>query len=145
MIESALVFETVGDSESVTCTVKFVVPEAVGVPLMTPVEALMARPAGSEPTEIDHVYGVVPPVAVRVCEYATPCWPLGKEVELIESAGAATSIERLVVLEAAGDPESVTLTMKLTLPAVVGVPLIRPVDALRVRPAGRLPAMIDQE
>ena len=54
VIESALVFEIAGDSESVTCTVKFEVPVAVGVPLMTPVEASSASPAGSEPTEIDH-------------------------------------------------------------------------------------------
>jgi hypothetical protein len=44
-----------GLAESVTLIVKLDVPVAVGVPLITPVEALSASPAGSEPTEIDHV------------------------------------------------------------------------------------------
>ena len=66
VMERALVCETAGDSESVTCTVKFAVPVPVGVPLMTPVEALIARPAGSVPTVIDQVSGVAPPVAVSV-------------------------------------------------------------------------------
>ena len=55
VIESALVCETVGDSESVTWTVKFDVPVAVGVPVMKPVEASSASPAGSDPTVIDQV------------------------------------------------------------------------------------------
>jgi hypothetical protein len=33
-----------------------------------PVLALSASPAGSFPTETDHVYGVVPPVALNACE-----------------------------------------------------------------------------
>jgi hypothetical protein len=36
---------------------------------MVPVEALRLSPLGSEPDEIDHVYGVVPPVAERACVY----------------------------------------------------------------------------
>ena len=39
---------------SVTMTVKFDVPTVVGVPLMTPVDALMAIPAGNVPALIDH-------------------------------------------------------------------------------------------
>jgi hypothetical protein len=35
---------------------------------MVPVEAFMVSPAGSDPDEIDHVYGVVPPVATIVWE-----------------------------------------------------------------------------
>jgi hypothetical protein len=35
--------------ESVTSTVKFEVPEALGVPVIAPVEALRLSPAGSEP------------------------------------------------------------------------------------------------
>ena len=39
----------------------------------------------------------------------------------------------------AGVPESVTLTVKLDVPALVGVPVIWPLEE-SVRPAGRLPA-----
>jgi hypothetical protein len=39
---------------------------------------------------------------------------------------------------------SVTITVKLKVPAVVGVPEIIPVDVPSVRPFGRAPAVIDQ-
>ena len=39
---------------------------------------------------------------------------------------------------------SVTLAVKLEVPAVVGVPDTTPVDAFSVRPAGSEPALIDQ-
>ena len=48
---------------------------------------------------------------------------------------AFTIIESVVVAVAAGEAESVTVTLKLTVPAVVGVPVITPV-ALSVNPAG---------
>jgi hypothetical protein len=43
------------------------VPEAavVGVPVIAPVAPFKDRPAGRVPLIRDHVYGVVPPVAVR--------------------------------------------------------------------------------
>ncbi len=51
----------VGDEESVTVTVTVLVPAAVGVPLICPVLALIAKPAGN-PAAL-HVYGPVPPAA----------------------------------------------------------------------------------
>ena len=39
---------------------------------------------------------------------------------------------------------SVTRTVKVKLPAVVGVPDSRPVVGLRVSPGGRVPALTDQ-
>jgi hypothetical protein len=71
---------TVGFSESVTETsntkacpfsqLQFVVP------LITP--ALdNVNPLGSDPVTNAHVYGVVPPLAARVAEYATPVIPPG--------------------------------------------------------------------
>jgi hypothetical protein len=48
--------------ESFTVTFAVLVPAAVGVPLITPVLALIVSPAGRPVA--DHVYGVVPPVAV---------------------------------------------------------------------------------
>jgi hypothetical protein len=53
---------------SVTVTVKFDVPLAVGVPEITPVLAARVRPVGRVPAVIDHVYPGVPPLAARVCE-----------------------------------------------------------------------------
>ena len=61
---------------------------------------------------------------------------------VIASAPPAIVIE--VALLAVRPVASVTLTVKLNVPAVVGVPASTPVDAGRVRPGGRLPALTDQ-
>jgi hypothetical protein len=53
VIESACV--TVRDPLSVTRTVKFVTPAAVGVPLISPDEAVNDKPAGNVPVATDHV------------------------------------------------------------------------------------------
>ena len=47
-----------------TLMVKLLVPVALGVPLITP-ELLRFKPGGRVPETRDHVYGDVPPVAVR--------------------------------------------------------------------------------
>ena len=44
----------------VAVTVKAAVPNAVGVPPMTPLEAFKARPAGRAPLVTAHVIGVLP-------------------------------------------------------------------------------------
>ena len=49
---------------SVTRIVKVEVPTVFGVPLMT--APFRDSPAGNVPDTRDHVYGLVPPVAVRV-------------------------------------------------------------------------------
>ncbi len=56
----------VGVVESVTLAVKLVAPNTVGVPVIAPVDRFKVSPAGSDPELIDHAYGVVPPVAVRL-------------------------------------------------------------------------------
>ena len=55
-----------------------------------------------------------------------------------------TMLRLAVALRAVGVSESVTLTVKLDVPVTVGVPEIRPVLLLRLRPGGRLPTLIDQ-
>jgi len=40
--------------------------------------------------------------------------------------------------------ESVTVTVKVNVPAADGVPEITPVDEFKVNPAGRLPVVTDQ-
>src|SRR6185312_1889019 len=51
---------------SLTCAVKLLVPVAVGVPEMTPLEELRDNPSGKLPEITLHVYGVAPPVAASV-------------------------------------------------------------------------------
>ena len=47
-------------AEFVALTVKLNVPIVIGVPVIVPDDAFRLKPAGSVPTEIDHVIGVVP-------------------------------------------------------------------------------------
>jgi len=63
---------------SVTRTVNVDAPVPVGVPLITPA-ADRLRPAGNVPDASDHVFEPVPPVAVRVWEYAVPWTPFGRD------------------------------------------------------------------
>jgi hypothetical protein len=60
----------VRDPLSVTRTVKFDVPAVVGVPVIAPDDGFKDKPAGNVPTVTAQVYGVVPPVATTVAEYA---------------------------------------------------------------------------
>lgn len=53
VIESACV--AVRDPLSVTRTVKFVTPTALGVPLISPDEPVNDKPAGNVPVATDHV------------------------------------------------------------------------------------------
>ena len=46
-------------------------------------------PGGSEPDASDHVYGVLPPVAARVCEYADPTVPEDRVAVVMVSGTAA--------------------------------------------------------
>src|SRR5882672_2002761 len=111
--ENALVVTTL--AESVSWIVKSLVPYAVGVPVMAPLEALSVRPAGSVPTDTAHAYGVAPPVPVSVYEYAAPTWPPGSgEVLVITSAaGLTVSAKALVVWTLS---ESVSWMVKLVVP-----------------------------
>ncbi len=61
-----------GAAASCTPTVKFAVPAVVGVPVIAPVELFSVRPAGNDPAVIDHVYGVVPPVACNALRIRRP-------------------------------------------------------------------------
>jgi hypothetical protein len=122
------------------------VPVAVGVPEIIPVVAARLNPAGRVPAVIDQVYAGVPPVAVMGFEYAVPTLP-DASVALIVNVGGAvvvTAIESEADLVCAGLSASVTVAVKLAVPVAVGVPEITPVADASVRPAGRLPDVIDQ-
>ena len=115
-MESAFVAVLEGLHESVTWTVKADVPYAVGVPLTAPVDALRDRPAGQDPALNDHASGVAPPVAARVAEYATPCWPSESDAVVMVRSAGITVMERLLVAEFAGVQASVARTVKLAVP-----------------------------
>src|SRR5437588_10131133 len=67
--------------------------------------------------------------------------PLGSSAVEIAKVGAAVLIvmRRAVVAEFGGLAESLARTMKAEVPAAVGVPVMAPVVAFKVRPAGRVP------
>jgi hypothetical protein len=129
------------DALSVTFTVKFAVPAAVGVPEIVP-PALRFIPAGSDPLATDQVYGGAPPLAASACEYAVPTVPTGSDDVVIPKPGGLIVNDSAAVAVAEG--LSVTFTVKLAVPAAVGVPEIVP-PALRFRPAGSDPPASDQE
>ena len=125
----------VGFVESVTVMFTVLVAAAVAVPLMTPVDASMLSPVGRPVA--DHVYGVVPPVALTVALYGVPALPPGNEV-VVMVGGAMIVIAKLTVaVRCVGFVESVTVMAAVLAPAVVGVPLITPVEALIPSPAGK--------
>lgn len=135
-----------GEVESVTFTVKLNVPDAVGVPEIVPVEAVKLRPVARVPELMLQLYGVVPPEAASVALYAVPCVPFASElVVTLRLVGAAETL-MLKAWEAVStvELESDTCTVKLAVPAWVGVPVIWPVLAPRLNPAGRAPEEIDQ-
>ena len=120
---------------SVTVTTTVLVPAVFDVPLIAPLAGSMLRPEGRPVA--DHVYGVVPPVAATVALYATPATPEGNDA-VVMVGGATTVSDRLAVaVRCVGLVESVTVMATVLVPAVVGVPLIAPVDEFRFNPAGR--------
>jgi hypothetical protein len=107
---------------------------------------LKLRPAGNTPDVTVHEYGAVPPVAASVNEYAVPTVPPGNEGEVIVSGApeALMLTENGLVASCTDEEESVTCTVKLDWPALVGVPLIVP-PLLKLRPAGKVPDAIVHE
>ena len=68
----------------------------------------------------------------------------GKDVVVIEIGGGAMTNEMVADVVWAGFDASLAATVMGKLPFAVGVPETRPVLVARLRPAGRLPEVIDQ-
>ena len=120
--------------ESVACTVKLVVPGAVGMPVMRPA-VFIVRPAGNRlPVASENVYDGTPPVAETLALYAVPWTPFTNVVVVIDSEGV-TVIDRFAVTVCGVGLESFICTVKLVVPVAVGLPVMAPV-ALMVNPAG---------
>ena len=77
----------------------------------------------------------MPPGSGCQLELTTPL----DSVVVVIANGGLTVMLRLAVALCCGVPESVTLAVKLNVPAVVGVPVMAPVLVLRFSPGGRLP------
>ena len=92
-------------------------PDAVGVPLITPVVLFNVRPAGNIPVVIDQTYGIVPPIADIVTEYGEPASPPGNDAVVMETDGMIVITRALLALCGVGVVPSVTCTVKLNVPA----------------------------
>ena len=111
----------------------------MGVPVIAPVLLSRLSPVGSVPAT-DQVGVPVPPLLATVWEYPEPTTPLGNEFVVIVNGGAIVIENPLVVV---APTPSVTLMVKLGVPAVDGVPESTPLVA-RLNPAGSGPAETDQ-
>ena len=141
---SSWVSDCEGVLASSTLAVKVNLPALVGCPVSSPV-GRRSRPGGGVPAETDHVYGGVPSTAASVCPYVVPTVPSGRLVVVIVGGGTgavATEIESACVSLCVA--ASVTLAVKGDTPVVVGVPVIAPVEAFKVSPAGSDPESSDQ-
>jgi hypothetical protein len=131
-------FDAVAFCASLTRALNENAPDRVGVPLMLPLP-LRDTPSGKLPDSTDHVYGEVPPVALRDAEYAAPTAPPGSEFVLTASVAELIEIEN--ALDRLAFAASTTRAEILNAPARVGVPLNDP-PALSATPSGRLPDSI---
>ena len=123
----------------VTWTVKLDVPAALGVPLKTPAEDSVS-PTGSVPAVTDQLYGGVPPETASVWLYGVPAVPAGSGLTVVidSAAGSTVTVNAFVAV-----PPPVTWTVKLDVPAALGVPLKTPAED-SVSPTGSVPAVTDQ-
>jgi hypothetical protein len=69
---------------------------------------------------------------------------VGREVVVTAKPGGEVVIDRLAEAVLAGLLESVACTVKLEVPEALGVPVIAPLEALRLSPAGSEPEMSAQ-
>ena len=143
-ILKACVAVCAGLLESVTITVKFdVTLGASGVPEISPA-LLRVKPDGSAPALVVNV-SVPNPVAATILLYAVPATPGGSVVVVMVGAGGKSTriLRAWVAVIGVMVLESVTLTVKFTVPlGPAGVPEIVPAP-LRVKPVGNAPALME--
>ncbi len=89
-------------------------------------DAFNDRPEGrDDPVATDHVYGVAPPVAVKVEVYAVPVWAFGREVVVIDrEEGVPDGVPEPVELDATSpaQPASPRTLVKVTIIVRSAVP-----------------------
>ena len=73
-----------------------------------------------------------------------PTTPAARLEVVTETGGLTVMLKFAVAVLAVGVSESVTVTVKFVVPAVVGVPEIAPVAAFSTNPVGRDPVVTVQ-
>ncbi len=121
--------------ESVTVTVTLLVPTVDGIPVMAPETGSMDSPLGNPVA--DQEYGVQPPWAARLAEYAAPAVPPGSALVVIDGITATASESVFDAVWCIGVVASVTVIVTLLVPAADGIPVIWPVAGSMLRFAGR--------
>lgn len=142
LIDMLRLFDFVALLPSVTCTVNVYVPDEVGIPEMMPVELSSFSPEGRLLGGIDQVYGPFPPVACNFWLYVVFTVPDGRDVVVIFSRAEIVMLRTFVLMALLA---SLTSTVKVDVPTVLGEPDITPVDPAKDNPHGKLPAVIDHE
>ena len=125
---------------SVTLTVNVNAPGAVGVPPSEPADAFSVIPPGSVPVEIDQVNVPFPPAATSGWLYAVPTVPLSSVAVVMVNAAVTVMVNDAVVVRPAA---SAAWSVKLNVPAAVGVPVRLPAAELSVSPVGNEPVETD--
>ena len=114
-------------------------PAAVGVPVITPVDAFSDSPAGNVPLATEKISGDVPPLTPTVALKAAFTSPELTDGQLIDGPLMMVKGQLLV---ATTPLASVTWMVKV--PAAVGVPVIAPDDEFSVKPAGSVPVAAEK-
>ena len=112
--------------------------------MMAPVVGFSSKPGGSVPAVIEKVYGGVPPVATSAELYGTPTCAVPAGQASMTVGGFTVILQLISLILDLRPEESMISTVKLNVPAVVGVPVMAPVVAFSVKPGGRLPARIEK-
>jgi hypothetical protein len=141
-METVPVLLLAGLDESVPFTTTVEVPGVVGVPVSEQL-AFNVRPAGRFPLMSEQVYGPLPPVTPMLPVYGVPAVPAGGELSVRVTDAGLMVIDSGPVVVFDGLAESVTFTITVCVPAVVGVPETTQLLP-SVRPAGRDPDAIEQ-
>jgi hypothetical protein len=111
---------------------------------MAPVVVFSVSPGGSDPVAMANVYGANPPVTTIEELYGVPTVPVVAATHCAVIVGGAIVIPQLLVAVPAAVPvESTTCAVKLNGPAVLGVPVMAPVEVFNVSPGGREPDVME--
>jgi hypothetical protein len=123
---------------SVAVIVKLYEPDAPGVPVIAPVDALSDNPFGSDPAVTAKVTGAVPPLVDTVWLYDVLMSGVGNVLVVIVSDAAIVPVYSFVAVT---ELASVAVIVKSYAPAADGVPVIAPVDVSSESPVGSDPAV----
>ena len=72
-----------------------------------------------------------------------PTWPALAGACNVSGAGAMVIVQLMLVVSGMPEVESMTVAVKLNVPAAVGVPVMAPVLVLSVSPVGSEPEVIE--